>query len=362
MTPEEIARINRTVPGFANMSPEQQQGIISRLRGGQPVQTAAQPSVKDQAVAMGTPIAAQAGLQTVLGQGAAAAPAVPAVGAETAISTNPGLMGVLAGGYTGYNQATGAKKITEGRNTSSIEKAALYPVTGGLDTIAEKTGLTKLLGGGKSNDQQGRDQDRASLQKGGVLDENYNLTLSDGSKVNLGLDGSVKNYNVDFSEKGIGDTVALVNPFAYIVAGGDAKRASDLAGQFTNAIKGSKDQKAEAKALFEKAGLTKEDALSRIDALKVDDQTKAVFKGTVNSLGLKSVQNATTTTAPTGGGFRIVINAPKQPKQEDPRIGMRRAIAQNMLQESSQPIAYPSQNPNYKSQNFSGTLQKLVGM
>jgi len=43
-------------------------------------------------------------------------------------------------------------------------------------------------------------------------------------------------YNVDFGQKGIGQTVGLVDPIAQAFTGGDDKLASDLAGMFTNAV------------------------------------------------------------------------------------------------------------------------------
>lgn len=121
--------------------------------------------------------------------------------------------------------------------------------TGGISEIA------RALMGGKNKDQQGRDSYRSQLKDSGFYDPEYNLQLTDGSKVNMGLDGSVKNYNVDFSQEGIGDIVAMVNPLAQIVSGGDEKKRSDLAGELTNAIKNSADPRAEARALYQKYGL-----------------------------------------------------------------------------------------------------------
>lgn len=375
LTSEQIAQLSQKYPGFASLPYDQQQALLNRL---QPQVN--KPDMVSQLTTAGAPIAAQTGLNAILSSGAPTASSfapsgtltiagkIPAAGATAtpaatpAVSTNPGLAGILAGTHTGIQQFEGAKKISEGKKTSLQEKAALYPITGGIDTIAEKLGLS--IGGGKSSDQKGRDKDRAILKQGGILDDKYNLTLSDGSKVNLGLDGSVKNYNVDFNEKGIGDIVALVNPFAYLISGGDQKRASDLAGQLTNAIKGTKNPAAEAKALFEKAGLFREDALSRIDQLKVDDQTKNVFKGTINKLGLSSAQQGQTQGNTQMPGFNLVIQRPvvQQPKPVNPVNAFRTNILQGMLQDTQKPIQYPSQNPDYKQQDFSSTLQKIMGV
>ena len=381
MTSEEIARINQQIPGFAGMSPQQQQNIVQKLRVGQSAQAAQQPqqpSTTNQVASGALPFGVNAGLNAVAGQSGfatsgslTASGAVPAAGTTAtgaaattpAISTNPGLAGILAGGYTGFNQAKGAQNIAQGKETTNIQKGALYPITGGLDTIAEKTGLSKVLGlgGKKSSDQQGRDQDRATLKQGGILDDDYNLTLTDGSKVNLGLDGSVKNYNVDFNEKGIGDIVALVNPFAYLVSGGDTKRASDLNGQITNAIKGSKDPKAEMEAMFNKAGLYKTDALARIDALKVDQQTKDIFKNTINGLNIADAptQGGQQQTGQPGGGFKIVINAPKAapaPKV-DKMAGLQSLLTDQIKQNNAkmQNIQFPTQANNSGFQTVIGT-------
>lgn len=383
MTPEQIAEINRKIPGFAGMSPEQQQNILNRLRAGQNTQQQQKPTTADQVSGIAPAIGVQAGYQA-LTSGAGATAAGTASGTAAGGTTAAGSGGYTAGagsfavpaalGAVGYNQfkQNGGKEVLSGTaNRGNNVDATLGSnvLTAAINPVAKFLGgksVGEMLTGGKSKDQTNRDVDRKTLQKGGILDDDYNLTLSDGSKVNLGLDGSVKNYNVDFNEKGIGDIVALVNPFAYIVTGGDSKRASDLNGQITNAIKTSKNPKAELEAMFNKAGLFKDDALARIDALKVDDQTKAVFKNTLNGLNIPNSTDGQKGSIPATGspGFKLVINqvnAPT-PKQVSAVPGIRNSILQNMLSQNTQPIQYPSQNPNYNAKNFNGTLQKLVGI
>lgn len=95
---------------------------------------------------------------------------------------------------------------------------------------------------GKDKDQLKRDMVRDALQNGKLLDEKYNITLADGSKFDLGIDGHGKN----FDESGYAYQVARTSPYgtqavawadtlAYTLMGGNKKLATDFAGYFANA-------------------------------------------------------------------------------------------------------------------------------
>ena len=145
-----------------------------------------------------------------------------------------------------------------------------------------------MLGGGKHQDQRGRDQFRKEMKDRGMLSDGYNLNLADGNKYDIGLDGSHKNYNVDFSREGIGDVVGSVNPLAYIVANGDKKKATDLAGYYTNAASSSGDANANALNFYKQAGVDRNTAWQRVDQMvqdgKIDQGTGDAFKAGIDKL------------------------------------------------------------------------------
>lgn len=408
MTPEEIAQIEKIRPGFSQLTPAQQQNEAMRLKYTSTPQQK-QPSLAQSIVPFGVAVGANQAISRAPGlfsSGAAASSSAP-VGVGTAVNggtmmsngttlpasiappTVPtaglGPLGtalsaaaVLHGGSgLWHNWGTGGSKGAKKGAMSGLEAGAgagalvgsAVPVIGTGIGAAAGGAIGALTGGalgliktGKHKDQLGRDTYRDTLREAGIYDPNYHLTLTDGTKVNMGLDGSVKNYNVDFNEPGIGNIVALTNPFAYLVTQGDTKKASDLAGELTNAIKGSKDPAAEMRNIFNQAQITQEQAMSGIDTLKVDDQTKAVFKNTINQLGLKSGAQSS------GGGGGINLSGlrgfsikPAKPVSNVPAVRM--GLLQSMLGDTLKPIQHPSQTQQKVAAGpqINTTLSKIIG-
>lgn len=187
----------------------------------------------------------------------------------------------IAGAAAGtYLVGKGLNDIRKGRNDKSTKgkaaRAQTAVTTGGISEIA------RGVMGGKGKDQKGRDANRKALQEKGVYDDSFRLGLTDGTMVDMGRDGSKGQYNVDFGQEGIGDIVASVDPLAAIVSGGDKKRRNDLAGELTNAIKGSKDPRAEARALYAKYGIDQNQANELLGAVGGEDT--GAFQNSVNSL------------------------------------------------------------------------------
>lgn len=394
MTPNEETQYEAQIPGFVNLSPEQKRNIVMRLRmrtaasnpqnqeveekspTGSILPTAAAVGI-NQAITPSTSFAASGSLSAsgavpAVGQtGTATATAAPGA-FQSIMSGTPALAAVSAVGANQFMQ-NGGKEVLSGKaNAGNNTDAFLQtnPVTASINPILNKiTGKSVggLLSGGKSKDQQGRDQNRKILEQFGLYDANKNLTLLDGTKVNLGLDGSKGQYNVDFNEKGIGDIVALVNPLAFLIAQGDQKRANDLAGELTNAIKKSKDPKAEALNLYKKLNLTLDQAQGAFGELKnVPDQDKAIFLNTLKTLGVQ--QSAPQAgQQPTGsGGINIVIQGPTQATQPkftrtDPAASVRSNLLNKMLAETQQPIQYPTQAQTGTGQPLDTTLNKIIG-
>lgn len=151
----------------------------------------------------------------------------------------------------------------------------------------------KLMGG-KNQGQQMRDRVRGALKENGIVDENYNIELADGTKYDIGADGSIRNYEFDTAAKNdpmIGEHLKLVDPLAKILTGGNADVGGQFAGYFTNAIRASGDPLANAKALYEKAGITsweqgREALRALTDQGKLTEEELAVYdQGLANIFG-----------------------------------------------------------------------------
>lgn len=245
---------------------------------------------------------------------------------------------------------TGGAGLGESSTLSTLGPYALA-ATVALPFLSKVTSSLPQIGG-KSKDQQGRDQTREALVKSGIYGPDYHYTMTDGTKVNMGLDGSVKNYNLsaeDLANPTIGKYIALLAPLGAIAASGDKKRSSDIVGEWTNMVKGAKDPMAEIKALYQKANIFKEDALAAMDKIKdIDDQTRNVYKSSIEELGLPSrgEGGANGAPAPSGGGGGPSFTTQqtqlsfKMPKT-DYAAATRSTLLNKLLTENSQSIKYP---------------------
>lgn len=141
------------------------------------------------------------------------------------------------------------KNTPEGGAMSGLTfGAALGSVVPGIGTLAGGA-IGALVGGalgfihsGKHKDQVQRDQFRGVLQQSGILDENFQIKLADGTSYNIGADGAKKAefgnlrpYEIDPSKPGAGDIIAMLSPLMEIVSGGNQKIKTDFTGYFTNA-------------------------------------------------------------------------------------------------------------------------------
>ncbi len=166
------------------------------------------------------------------------------------ITGGVGPAGVIAGGYTALKQIQGARNVSEGHRMSTQQALANALPTFGGSLIYN---YTNLAGGKTNKDQLTRDSERSFLQKLGVADKNYNITLADGSQFNIGLDGHAtlqnqgKNvdgntvrhpYDVDFSNPFAVNANPQIIGVARQVLGPNAsdKQVSDLTGMLSNAF------------------------------------------------------------------------------------------------------------------------------
>ena len=250
---------------------------------------------------------------SVAGAGASATTAGSAAGGGAAAGGTGSTLGTAAmyawplaalyGAYRVWDKTT--QKSKKGNMTDSDIHMALNPR--GIETVLQKIPGHRQLkegspefqiwkamfGSTKNEDQIYRDRVRKQLKDHSFIDENYNLTLADGTAFDIGKDGSIKNYNVDVeANPDAGEIVGEVNPLAHILTaphGGD-KLKSDYSGFFTNAVlSGSKDQQANnVRGLYEKAGLDRESARAGVTALfdqdTIDEGTRDAYYAAIDKV------------------------------------------------------------------------------
>lgn len=142
------------------------------------------------------------------GAGAVATPTLLSatqVGAPAALGALP-IAGIAAAGAIGLNQLWegGMKDILRGRGTrGDYINTGLAVATGGLGGLPNmalrlmgKRSIGKMMTTGKSDAQMMRDDFRGVLKETGVANKNYEVSLADGSKFNIGLDGKTRYKNV----------------------------------------------------------------------------------------------------------------------------------------------------------------------
>jgi hypothetical protein len=107
----------------------------------------------------------------------------------------------LAVGTLSNAWETGMKDILRGRGTrEDYINQAVNMGTGFLPNTAlrllGKRSIGKMMTTGKSDDQLMRDDFRGLLKETGVANKNYEVSLADGTKFNIGLDGKTRYENV----------------------------------------------------------------------------------------------------------------------------------------------------------------------
>jgi hypothetical protein len=147
-----------------------------------------------------------------------AVPVPPLAGGEAALGAQTGSSTLgsigsyalpVAVGAALINNAweTGMKDIVRGKGDRAdwANQAANMTGIGGIANIGlrlmGKRSIGAMMKSGKSAPQQIRDDFRGDLKEAGVVDDNYHVTLADGSKFNVGLDGKTKYTNADGKTK-----------------------------------------------------------------------------------------------------------------------------------------------------------------
>lgn len=243
---------------------------------------------------LGSGAAATGGMSTGIGGGmSAAGGASSGAGASTAglgglglgLGTALGLGGVAA--YYGPSAYKHGKAIASGKATADNQLKGVMmtnPVTAWAVPITDALGIG--VKAGKHKDQLMRDKVRDALVEKGILNKNFEVELP-GGKFNVGLDGGGKYkggrpYNIDDSDPRAAEAAGLANPFSAIFTGKNKKLQNDFAGYFGNAIMSGGDIKKNARALYDKAGLTQRQAYDILNENVEDTQVRAAYHNAIN--------------------------------------------------------------------------------
>lgn len=139
--------------------------------------------------------------------GAGGAQAGATTGASTLSSIGSVALPVAAVAATVNNAwETGMKDIVRGRGDRAdwTNQAANMALGAGPNIalrLLGKPSIGAMMKSGKSQPQQIRDDFRGDLKESGVVDDSYHVTLADGTKFNVGLDGKTKYTNADGKTK-----------------------------------------------------------------------------------------------------------------------------------------------------------------
>ena len=147
---------------------------------------------------------------------------------------------------------SGMKDIVRGRgNRADWINQGANMAFGAAPNIAlrlmGKRSIGAMMTSGKSNAQALRDDFRGDLKESGVADKDYMVTLADGSKFNIGLDGKTKYKNTDEKTTRNAWDVDYSNPLAKFASekidpmirgiyGADDPKAKFFPGQYTGML------------------------------------------------------------------------------------------------------------------------------
>ena len=198
-----------------------------------------------------------AGAGTATGAGATGAGATT-TGAATGGSTLGSIGSValpIAAGAAIINNAweTGMKDIVRGKGdradwTNQLANMTPYGAVANIGLrLLGKRSIGAMMKSGKSGAQNLRDDFRGDLKESGVADKDYMVTLADGSKFNIGLDGKTKYKNTDEKTTRNAWDVDWSNPLAKLASekidpmirgiyGTDDPKAKFFPGQYTGML------------------------------------------------------------------------------------------------------------------------------
>jgi hypothetical protein len=235
---------NEAMRGFPTIG-----GLFSSGAGG--TTAVAQPTLLGGAGATGA--GATGAGATGAGATGAGATGAGAAGASTLGTIGAVALPVAAIALAANNAwETGMKDIVRGRGTrEDWINQGVNMIGGAAPNLAlrlmGKRSIGAMMTSGKSNAQALRDDFRGDLKQSGVADKDYMVTLADGSKFNIGLDGKTKYKNIDEKTTRNAWDVDFSNPLAKFatdkidpmirgIYGADNSKAKFFPGQYTGML------------------------------------------------------------------------------------------------------------------------------
>ena len=211
------------------------------------------------------------------------------IGGETAASSVSSMALPIAATALQLNNIWegGMKDIVRGkadRADWTNQAVNMFPYTAPINIglrLFGKRSIGKMMSTGKSDAQLMRDDFRGVLKETGVADKNYHVTLADGSKFNIGLDGKTRYKNVGENIDGKTERQAWdmdhsnplalfatsqIDPMIRNIYGPDAEKAGirpeQYTGMFVNAVtsnaKSEQDVKNNIAAMLGKSTFAKQ--------------------------------------------------------------------------------------------------------
>lgn len=272
----------------------------------------------------GTQVASQTSATAGAASGTGAAAEASAGGLASGASISAQVLGAAGAAYSGYqlianwgnsDPMTGAVNgFTAGAYLGGAIGGGFGAAVGGV--IGGVVGLVSgfFHRSGKGKDQLARDQVRDFMRENGMISQNWELQLADGSLYDIGKDGGAKlsnldgqssrrAYEVDFAHPLAAQTVAMLQPLGLLLTGGNKKLADDFTGYFTNAAlsnaKSIEDAQLNSIAILQQLKVTPEQVVQGISTLAekgvIDAPTaKAYVEGLAMLLGETSNQTTAT--------------------------------------------------------------------
>lgn len=205
----------------------------------------------------------------------AMAGASSAMGVGSSLASAAGIFGGIMGAANiamSWGKSTPAAGAANGMAVGATVGTMICPGLGtaiGAAVGAIGGGLLGSIKTGKHKDQKVRDQVRAFLVESNVLDSEYKITLANGTKYDIGIDGGPKAefggrrpYEVDFSNPLAKYAVSWMNPIADLLSQGNTKIKTDFCGYFANAAlsnaKSLDDVRANVNAIIKQFGISDE--------------------------------------------------------------------------------------------------------
>lgn len=254
-------------------------------------------------------VASQLGFSLGSAGAEAAGGAAAATAGEASAAT--GALGQIAGAagaaYSAYGMIKNWGKMSPSAGAIQGATAGAYvgsffgPIgtavgglIGGAVGAANKF-FKKVFGGGKHKDQVARDQVRKFMLQQGMIDKNWTIGLANGDRFDIGKDGKAKlqntdgterrYYQIDFTNPLAGQAIALVDPLAAVLCGGNRKLHTDFTGYFTNAITSNTNSPEEmmknALAIYQQVGFPPDKLLAALQELhqngSISDRELQVF-------------------------------------------------------------------------------------